>query len=155
MEITAERRGVLLRLKAEGVNKTANADEEDMIPARKWTRRTSQKWDVFTEKHAGKKDVGQLKRVLQQTIAALECKLGQNDGQIAVSSFRRGGCNREHAHLHQLDSVLRESFGCSYTHYQSGYENSLFNWVSGGGDVDLGGESYFGLQMPLYWSVAA
>ena len=43
-----------------------------------------------------------------------------------------------------------------YVHYQSGLENSLFDWTSAGGDVQLdSGETYFGLNMKHVSSLRA
>jgi hypothetical protein len=52
----------------------------------------------------------------------------QDAGQVALTSFRRGGRNKEHGLLHDVEDILKGSHGVSYVHYQSGHENSLFGF---------------------------
>jgi hypothetical protein len=113
--------------------------------------------DVFWEKHNAPKHSQQLQKVLHETRAVLRERVAQGTC-IAVTSFRKGGVNKGHEFLHQVESCLSlhspipgDQFG--YVHFQSGFENSLFGWKSGSDECEYGTENYYGLNMKLYWYI--
>jgi hypothetical protein len=137
---------------------TANA------PTLNWSR------ECFSKAN---KDLHHLKCVYEASQRQLQKR--SQDGDVALASFRRGGCNRHHQLLHEVDDILTkqtvneeqfEATAAGYTHYQSGHENTLFGFVqseeyfaietSAGKracDTEEATEEYKDLNMPIHWYI--
>jgi hypothetical protein len=115
---------------------------------------------VFWGKHDKKKapkEKKQLQKVLRETRAMLKQRVAEGTC-IAVTSFRKGGVNKEHSFLHQVQSCLSlhppiPEHPVGYVHFQSGFENSLFGWKSASDECEYGVQRYFDLNMKQYWFV--
>jgi hypothetical protein len=110
------------------------------------------------DKQKAPKEKTQLKKVLRETKKMLEQRVAKG-ACIAVTSFRKGGVNKEHGFLHQVQSCLSlhppipERPQVGYVHFQSGFENSLFGWRSGSDACEYGMQRYFDLNMEQCWYI--
>jgi hypothetical protein len=71
------------------------------------------------------KDYDQLKRVYGASMRQIGLY-----HKVAVMSFRRGGPNKKHELLRKFKQVLEANYGYDYSHFQSSFENSLFQFGS-------------------------
>jgi hypothetical protein len=110
----------------------------------------------FVKKHQAPKKKAKLKKVLRESKLMLDGRVAEGTA-IAVTSFRKGGVNAEHAFLHQVQACLLETppslRRVGYVHYQSGFENTLFDWKSGSDECDYGVDKYYVLGMKRHWYI--
>jgi hypothetical protein len=99
---------------------------------------------------------------LPHEIHSLEVRrLGQGNKQegkavgLVLTSFRRGGPNDTHDLLKAIDQTLCSDsrFNSQYVHYQSGHENTLFNFKQGHCPTEEETRAYFGFNMGVNWYI--
>ena len=92
---------------------------------------------------------------LEVRIASQEKQEEKGSEGLVLTSFRRGGPNSTHDLLHAIDQTLTHDarFNSSYVHYQSGHENTLFNFVQGQCPTEDETCAYVGFNMKLNWYI--